>query len=86
MLHAQSVVDLLLKLRVRADLVRSARRCLHFHLRRYRRLSRHWYFAYAGFSSITGEVIRTPSFEIERGLANAAGSSLTGVMGPGAYN
>jgi len=67
MLHAQSVVDLLLKLRVRTDLLGGLRRCLQFHLRRYRRLSRHWYFAYAGFSSTTREVIRNPSFEIERG-------------------
>src|SRR5436190_2817935 len=37
MLHAQSVVDLLLKLRVRTDLLGGNRRCLHFHLRRYRR-------------------------------------------------
>jgi hypothetical protein len=62
MLHAQGIVYLLLKLDVRTDFVRRVR----FHRRKYWRPSRRRYFAYAGFSSTTCEVIRNPSFEVGR--------------------
>jgi len=74
MLHAQSIVDLLLKLRVRTDLAGCSRKSARFHLAKHRRLSDCGYFAYAGFSSATPEVIRTPSFEIES-LGEAARQS-----------
>src|SRR6266699_3125724 len=66
MLHAQSVVDLLLKLRVRTDLAGRPRKRVRFHRAKYRHWSNCCYFSYAGFSSTTSGVIRTPSFEIER--------------------
>ena len=65
MLHAQSVVDLLLELRVRTDFLRAARRCLHFHPRRYRRFSDAGDCTSVGISNTTDEVNCTPSFEID---------------------
>src|SRR4030095_12241406 len=65
MLRAQSVVDLLLKLRVRTNLSRRARRRLYFHLRGYRQSSGTGQCASAGFSNTTSEVIWNPPFEIE---------------------
>jgi hypothetical protein len=68
MLDAQGIMYLSLKLSVRADLIRTARKSLCFHRRKRRSKSKPRHFAYAGFSTATREVDRTPSFEIEERL------------------
>jgi hypothetical protein len=64
MLDAQSIVYLSLKLSVRGDLVGRSPKTLCFHVQRYRRRSDSRYFAYAGFSNTTCEVIGSISFEV----------------------
>jgi hypothetical protein len=65
MLHAQGVVDLLLKLRVRTDLLRAASKCAHFHLQRYRRSLDVGERAAVGILNTTGEVNGNPSVEVD---------------------
>src|SRR5439155_10341802 len=67
MFLAQGFVDLLLKLNVRADFVGLGWRSVHFHRQKHQRSSDGGYCASEGFSATTREVIRSPSFEIERG-------------------
>jgi hypothetical protein len=64
MLLAQGVMNLVLKLNVRANFARAALRRVHFHIRRYRRLADCGHDASGGFCGATYEGILTPSLEI----------------------
>ena len=69
MLYAQGVVNLALKLNVRANFAIAARRHVHFHSRPYRRSAARGHGASVGFYSATYEVMLAPSFEGERSFA-----------------
>jgi len=64
MLLTQGVMNLVLKLNVRANFARAARRRIHFHIRRYRRLADRGHNASGGFCGATYEGILAPSLEI----------------------
>ena len=63
-LNTQVIMDLSLKLNVRADFVGAGWRSVHFHRHHHRRASDSGHCACVGFSNTTREVIRDPSFEI----------------------
>jgi len=62
-LFAERVVNLVLKLNVRANFVGAARRTVHFHCPRYRQSKDLSYKASGGFCGATCEVVAAPSFE-----------------------
>jgi hypothetical protein len=64
MLLAQGVVNLVLKLNVRANFASAARKRVHVHMRRYRSPADRGHCAFVGFFGITNEMMLAPSLEI----------------------